>query len=117
MDAQPRITVQVLAVLNVMLEAPTADWYGLELADRIKLKSGTIYPLLARLEKFGWLASREENIDPVKEGRPRRRLYQLTASGERAAHEHLAESVALLGGTRSSRRRPDFGLLPGGQSA
>lgn len=111
--------MQVLAVLNVMLEAPTADWYGLELANRVKLKSGTIYPLLARLEGFGWLESRKEEVDPSEEGRPRRRLYRLTGEGERAAREHLASSLELLGGgAPSSLDRPQGGpLRPRGQMA
>jgi PadR family transcriptional regulator PadR len=109
MGDEPRLTLQLLAVLNLMLEAPSADWYGLELAQRIKLKSGTIYPLLARLERVGWLESHEENIDPSTEGRPRRRLYHLTAEGERAAHIHLAESREVIG---TARPRTKSGLRP-----
>jgi PadR family transcriptional regulator, regulatory protein PadR len=40
---------------------------------------GTLYKALARLEGFGLLASRWE--DPAAEGRPRRRLYELTRDG------------------------------------
>ena len=50
---------------------------------------GTLYKALARLEGFGLLASRWE--DPVSaEGRPRRRLYVLTAEGARAAERVAA---------------------------
>jgi PadR family transcriptional regulator len=46
---------------------------------------GTLYKALARLEKAGLLTSRWE--DPARaeeEGRPRRRLYEVTGAGARA---------------------------------
>ena len=47
---------------------------------------GTLYKALGRLEERGLLSSRWE--DPaVAEGRPRRRLYALTADGARIAGE------------------------------
>ena len=45
---------------------------------------GTLYKALGRLEERGLLASRWEEPSAA-EGRPRRRLYALTAEGERAA--------------------------------
>jgi DNA-binding MarR family transcriptional regulator len=80
-----RVTVPTRSVVGAMLEAPTADWYGLELAARAGIRSGTIYPILARLERLGWLESWWESVDPRDEGRPRRRLYRLTPEGLRAA--------------------------------
>ena len=97
MAPSPRLTIQVLTVLNVMLEEPTGDWYGLDLANRASLKTGTIYPILARLETAGWLSSAREAIDPAEAGRPRRRLYRLTGEGERAARSALRESRMRLG--------------------
>jgi len=44
---------------------------------------GTLYKALARLEEMGLLESRWEDDPP--DGRPRRRLYELTAAGARAA--------------------------------
>jgi PadR family transcriptional regulator PadR len=82
---EPRLTSQMLRVLRVVLEAPTATWYGLELARRADLKTGTVYPILARLEGIGWLDSEWEEVDPSKEGRPRRRLYRLSGEGQRTA--------------------------------
>jgi DNA-binding PadR family transcriptional regulator len=92
-DGAPRITLQLLAVLNVLLEAPQAEWYGLDVAARAQLKTGTVYPLLARLERFGWLSSEEEGINPAEAGRPRRRLYRLTGAGAQAAQTALADSL------------------------
>lgn len=102
-----RMTVPVLAVLGTMLEDPTDPWYGLELAERVTLKTGTVYPVLARLEQAGWLTSHWENVDPSDEGRPRRRLYELTGQGQAAARAavdaHLRQMHSL---TAEKRSRP-----------
>ena len=45
---------------------------------------GTLYKALGRLEERGLLASHWEAAEQV-EGRPRRRLYELTGEGARAA--------------------------------
>jgi len=45
---------------------------------------GTLYKALARLEEFGLLTSRWEDA-AAAEGRPRRRLYELTSAGAHAA--------------------------------
>jgi PadR family transcriptional regulator PadR len=91
------MTTQTLAVLSVILSAPTdAEWYGLELSRRSALKPGTIYPILDRLLKAGWLERRWEEIDPAAESRPRRRLYRLTAIGAPAARHALDQHLASL---------------------
>jgi DNA-binding PadR family transcriptional regulator len=51
---------------------------------------GTLYKALGRLEEFGLLASRWEDAAAV-EGRPRRRLYELTGEGVRVAESAGAE--------------------------
>jgi DNA-binding PadR family transcriptional regulator len=90
------LTTQTLRVLNLMLSDRGAEWYGLELSKRSDLKPGTIYPMLDRLLKVGWLERRWEDIDPALEGRPRRRLYRLTGIGARAAGDALEEHLASL---------------------
>jgi PadR family transcriptional regulator PadR len=93
----PRMTTQTLSVLSTMLGEPEADWYGLDLSKRSGLKPGTIYPILDRLLKAGWLERRWEQIDPVAEGRPRRRLYRLTGVGAPAARRALDDHLISLG--------------------
>jgi PadR family transcriptional regulator, regulatory protein PadR len=108
------MTPQTLAVLRVMLDEPSADYYGLELSSALGLKTGTIYPILARLETWGWVDSRKEAIDPAKEKRPPRRLYTLTASGEAEASREIAAQLEQLtprGG------RLGWGLRPGSEPA
>jgi PadR family transcriptional regulator, regulatory protein PadR len=81
-----QVTLQTLQLLQVFMEDPSEPRYGLELSKRTGLKSGTVYPALARLERDGWLTSREEEIDPAAAGRPARRIYTITGLGlERAA--------------------------------
>jgi PadR family transcriptional regulator PadR len=81
------MTLQTQLVLRVLLADPTRELYGLQIGQNAGLATGTIHPILARLEGFGWLDSRWEDIDPAKEGRPRRRYYRLTETGaERAQH-------------------------------
>ena len=48
------------------------------------LMSGTVHPILARLESMGWVA-RWEDVDPRVAGRPARRYYQDTAIGAEQA--------------------------------
>jgi hypothetical protein len=53
--------------------------YGLQIVAVVGLPSGTVHPILVRLDGLGWLESRWENHDPREQGRPQRRYYRLTA--------------------------------------
>lgn len=79
----------VMSVLELFLEEPQAIRYGLELGALTGLASGTIHPVLARLEGAGWVESEWEEIDPSSLGRPRRRLYRLTVAGAEQASAAL----------------------------
>jgi DNA-binding PadR family transcriptional regulator len=85
-----RMSLQTLRVLEVFLENPTEQLAGAELHQRCGIASGTLYPILLRLEAAGWFVSQWESIDPSIAGRPRRRLYRLTATGLRRASEVFA---------------------------
>jgi DNA-binding PadR family transcriptional regulator len=103
-----RITRQLLLLLAVIAREPTRSWYGLELMEGARLKSGTLYPLLHRLTADGWL--QRVGSAPSEAGGPGRRLYRLTASGERAATELLgsrrAGRQAEIAGTTRGQRGP-----------
>ena len=87
---KPRMTLQVQVVLGEMLSEPAKPWYGLELCTETGLPSGTIYPIMARLEAIGWVESDWEDPDAhIAEGRPRRRYYQLTREGAECAADAL----------------------------
>ncbi len=86
----PRMTLQVKLVLNEMLSEPAEQRYGLDLGEATGLPSGTIYPIMARLERIKWVESDWEDPDAhIAQGRPRRRYYRLTREGAEAAAEAL----------------------------
>jgi PadR family transcriptional regulator PadR len=89
---RPRMTLPTQLVLRSLLEDPGAERYGLEIGDTAGLPSGTIHPILARLERLGWLESRCEDVDPSKAGRPARRYYRLTTDGVELARDGLARA-------------------------
>jgi PadR family transcriptional regulator, regulatory protein PadR len=52
------------------------------------LAFGTLYPALQRLEKKGFLKGTWEDLDTATaEGRPRRRIWTITALGKKALQE------------------------------
>ncbi|WP_433306440.1 PadR family transcriptional regulator [Actinoplanes sp. CA-030573] len=95
------MTIPTQLVLRALLAEPARELYGLQICQAAGLASGTIHPILARLERLGWVVSRWEEADPQAEGRPRRRYYRFTAEGTSEARNALA-------GARS----PATGLLP-----
>jgi len=91
MTAGPRMTLQTQLVLRAMLAEPAAERYGLQLCAQTGLPSGTIYPIVARLEQLGWVESSwEDPGEHVAQGRPRRRYYRLTEEGAEQARDALA---------------------------
>ncbi len=87
----PRMTFQTRQVLRALLDDPAEQRSGLELCESAGLPSGTVYPILARLEHVGWVDSRWE--DPAVHdtaGRPRRRTYRITQDGAVQARTALA---------------------------
>jgi PadR family transcriptional regulator PadR len=87
----PRLSHQTLRVLRVFLENPTEGLAGSDICKQTGMLSGTIYPILTRLDRFGWLDSNWEQLDPSEAGRPRKRLYQLTELGDKKARRALTE--------------------------
>src|SRR6266508_2342952 len=90
MASQVRMTIAVATLLRVFLDDPSQRRYGYELMQLTGFPSGKLYPILARLERAGWLIREQEDIDPAAAGRPARRLYRLSPSGIQAARQALA---------------------------
>lgn len=86
-----KMTVTVAKVLAALLAEPTGEHYGLGLMQQTGVASGTLYPILTRLQNAGWLTARWEDEDPSDAGRPVRRYYRLTGEGAEAARAALAE--------------------------
>jgi PadR family transcriptional regulator PadR len=89
-DSPVRMSLQTLRVLETFLESPTEQLAGAEVHQRCRIASGTLYPILLRLEAAGWFVSKWESINPSSAGRPRRRLYRLTSTGLKRASEVFA---------------------------
>jgi DNA-binding MarR family transcriptional regulator len=74
--------------------------YGFDVMRVTGLPSGTVYPLLRRLEAAGMVASRwEDSSDAHADARPARRYYEPTSTGASAlaaARERLAFQRALF---------------------
>lgn len=74
------------AVLAVIADAGDRWVHGYDLCREAGVKSGTLYPLLIRLEAQGYLEA--EWQAPAEPGRPPRHAYRLTAAGQRLARDH-----------------------------
>ena len=73
--------------------AVTGGWrHGYDLCREAGILSGTLYPLLARLEAQGYLDA--EWRPPATPGRPSRLVYRLTVAGRRLAAENPAPQGA-----------------------
>jgi DNA-binding PadR family transcriptional regulator len=80
-----RVTTTTLMVLDALTQG---DDYGFTIIQRTGLGSGTIYPILKRLEDAGWVTSHWEIPEPG--GRPRR-YYRIPAGAQTAVNELLKE--------------------------
>ena len=97
------MTLPTQLVLRTLLAEPARELYGLQICNEAGLPSGTIHPILARLEGLSWLESRWEDASPHEQGRPRRRYYRLTEDGAGRARIALAQattSVSSIPGLR-----------------
>lgn len=91
MQPLTRITPATIDVLNALLGEPDSIW-GLRIVGLTGRPAGSVYPILERLERAGWVESEWED-DPSRSG-PRRRLYRLTADGAEAARATTARAAA-----------------------
>src|SRR6266550_5280594 len=94
--AQPRLTAQNLKVLALLMSRANDELSGSEIGPATKLLSGTLYPILLRLEEAGWAESRWEVENPHELGRPRRRFYHITGVGMRKARLAFREPALPL---------------------
>lgn len=102
-ENMPRMTLATQMVLEFLLTDPTTERYGLDIGFATGLPSGTVHPILARLEGLGWVQSRWEDIDPREQGRPQRRYYLLSATGAESARMAVARAGRSV---RRTRLRP-----------
>lgn len=86
-----RMTLWTVVVLReFVVNTPEQQW-GFDLMQRLDLASGTLYPILGRLEEAGWIVGQVEDIDTAKEGRRPRKYYTLTDEAHPRAVRALRE--------------------------
>ena len=99
-----RMTQSTAAVLQAVA---AGHMYGFDIMDATGLQSGTVFPILRRLEAAGLLRGRWEPVSDAHRGsRPQRRLYELTGVGIEAlaaAREKLSHARSLLDSLISSK--------------
>ena len=84
----PRLSSETINVLQRFVDRPTAWRYGYELSRATGLKSGTLYPILIRLERHKLL---EAQWITTEDGVPPRHVYRLTPNGLELARTKLVE--------------------------
>lgn len=89
-----RITITMLAVLKVLMRDDDPHRHGYAIAREIKKSTATVYPILARLERAGWVTSawesREDPAEPKDTGAARK-YYRLTDLGRSRAEAAIRE--------------------------
>ena len=108
MSDMPRLTPQTVAVLRALLATPATPRWGRDIGRETGLQSGSLHPILARLEQAGLIESHWE--DPAAHedaGRPRRRYYRFTPGGAQTARAAIAAVPAAP--SASARLRPQPG--------
>ena len=97
MGRKRRLSFTAFSVLYAMSNGHP---YGFDIMDATGLASGTVYPVLSRLERDGLVRSWwEDEAEAAGQGRPARRYYEVTGEGAAA----LAQSVNLLAGIAGRR--------------
>jgi DNA-binding PadR family transcriptional regulator len=88
-----RLTYPTALVLQGLLHG---HHHGFDIMDATGLPSGTVYPILRRLDAEGLVKSRWEKEGLARrEQRPPRRYYELTATGRATAREAAGRYRAL----------------------
>jgi PadR family transcriptional regulator, regulatory protein PadR len=91
-----RSTKPTRKVLEALLRAKAGIW-GLALTKEVNLPTGTVYPILGRLEELGWVDSFWDAASD-RSG-PRRKYYVLKDEAIIAAEEIVSEAVENRTGT------------------
>jgi PadR family transcriptional regulator, regulatory protein PadR len=87
-----RLTYPTVLVLDAVAHGCV---YGFDIIEATGLGSGTVYPILRRLERAGLLKGTQEPLrEATGSGRPRRRYYAITGAGARTLRAALARHPA-----------------------
>ena len=97
-----RRTRALVGVALAIMSDPSGRHWGYELTRTSGVRSGVLYPILARMLAEGWLSDGWESRREAG-GRPARRYYQVTDKGNR-------ELGAILSAARTDARFRDLNL-------
>lgn len=106
-----KLTGPLERVLRIFVADTGTRHYGYDLMKVARLPSGTLYPMLARLQEQGLVSSAwEPQVGDA--GRPPRKYYRLTAEGVRVARLQLARVCGHTARIPRGTRRPLPGSTP-----
>jgi len=87
-----RISDETAAVLKLFMVDPDREWFGLDIVREAKIQSGSLYPILHRLEGRSILTSAwEPQSEAIEHKRRPRCLYRLDPRGGERARLMLQE--------------------------
>jgi DNA-binding PadR family transcriptional regulator len=102
-----RLTYPTALVLQALLDG---HHHGFDIMAATGLPSGTVYPILRRLDAEGCVRARwEKDAVARKEQRPPRRYYELTTGGRTVAHEARERAQAMAAAGRRLLRPAESG--------
>ena len=107
-----KLTGPLERVLRVLIADPAAPHYGYDLMKAARLPSGTLYPMLARLQQQGLVESEWEPQQRDAGGRPPRKYYRLTGEGVCVTRLELAKARPPVRDARRGAVRPVPGSAP-----
>ncbi|WP_084965788.1 PadR family transcriptional regulator [Thermoactinospora rubra] len=91
-ESKIRLTTPTRLVLDVLMASSADDpVWGYRICELSGLGSGTVYPILERLEEAGWIEGKWEAEGP--DDRPRRRFYEVTGTGRQEYADAKAEAI------------------------
>lgn len=98
MSSKPpfKVTAATLDVIEVLLTGDN-ELYGLKIAKMIQRPSGSVVPILMRLESAGWVTSHWETDSTESRG-PRRRFYSIDPN-------HTSTARALIAARRPAKEQ------------
>ena len=104
MSAKLNMTYPTALVLQALARG---YHHGFDVMDATGLPSGTVYPILRRLDREGLLKSAwEKQSTAERDGRPPRRYYSITAAGQSMLDEALERYHLLERAVPAARMKP-----------
>lgn len=93
-------SIQEIQLIELFLGNPRVWFYGYQIEDKTDIPSGTLYPLLRKLHKKGWL----DKDSDIFEGRTRH-YYSLNQEGGVSAQERIDLARIERGHKNDSRNK------------